>query len=145
MGYAIRYGKVVIPLREGRMLIGRAPSSLVRLDDPKVSRRHASVVLGDAGLFIEDLKSRTGVLVDGRRVQSRQKLHPGARIRVGDCELTVEVELEGGGGELDPQKHGVTTDTGMGFTVHREAIMRLLADGKLDNAREILTADIGAA
>jgi hypothetical protein len=131
-------------LRPGRSLIGRAPKSPVRLEDAKVSRRHAALLLSPAGLFIEDLNSRTGVTVDGVQVKSRHRLNPGARISVGDCELVVEIELDPAT-DPPPQGEGAATEVGVAFAAHREAAMRLLADGNFDEAAAIVESDLTSA
>jgi hypothetical protein len=145
MGYALRYGRVILPIPQGRTLIGREPRAAVRLTDEAVSRRHASLVLSTAGLFIEDLKSRTGVVVNGDQVKGRRRLHPGDRIHIGENELSVELELGTlPGSEWDDAPGGVTTDAAPGFAVHREAAMHLLADGKIGDARDLIASDITA-
>jgi hypothetical protein len=75
----------------GELVIGRAPGNTLQLADPSVSRRHARIVLGNgAGALIEDAGSSHGTFLDGRRVTGPMPLHDGARIRVGNQELTVE-------------------------------------------------------
>ena len=51
-------------------VIGRAEGCDVRLDDPSVSRRHATLHLGPRGCRMEDAGSTSGVYVDGQRVKS---------------------------------------------------------------------------
>src|SRR5689334_6476749 len=49
----------------GTVTIGRHPGCDVVIDDPSVSRRHATVHLGPAGVRIEDLASANGTRVGG--------------------------------------------------------------------------------
>ncbi len=51
-------------------VIGRAEGCDVCLDDPTVSRRHATLHMGPRGCRIEDVGSTSGVFVDGQRVRS---------------------------------------------------------------------------
>jgi Zn-dependent protease len=75
----------------GELVIGRAPGNALQLADPSVSRQHARIVLGNgAGALIEDAGSSHGTFLDGQRVTGPMPLHDGARIRVGNQELTVE-------------------------------------------------------
>ena len=46
----------------GRVLLGRAPESDIRIDHPSVSRRHAALHLGPT-LRLEDLGGRNGTFV----------------------------------------------------------------------------------
>ncbi len=71
----------------GRMLaladepttIGREKGVDIRWDDKGLSRRHARIVRDGSAWIIEDLGSRNGTWVDGRRVD-HVELHDGARI-----------------------------------------------------------------
>jgi two-component system cell cycle response regulator len=64
-------------------VIGRASDATIRLqDDDGVSRRHAKIVQADGRLWIEDLKSANGTIVNGERV-ARCALQDGDKIRIG--------------------------------------------------------------
>ncbi len=81
-----------LPLNE-ETTIGRSPESTVVLDDPSVSRRHARIApaaKGSRRLVIEDVGSRYGTWLGGRRLTLPQPLVDGARLRVGDQELVVD-------------------------------------------------------
>jgi len=59
------------PLIPGeQMSIGRSSDSKIFLDDVTVSRKHASVVLGDAGWLLSDSGSLNGTYVNKNRVIS---------------------------------------------------------------------------
>jgi putative peptide zinc metalloprotease protein len=78
-----------MPLVED-VLIGRSAGATLRLDDPSVSRTHARIRTGNGGVRIEDAGSSHGTWVDGARLTGQLALRDGARIRIGDQELTVE-------------------------------------------------------
>ena len=65
------------------VVIGRDPACDVVVDDPGVSRRHASIMRTGADLMIVDHNSANGTLVHGRRV-GRHRLAPGDVVRLGD-------------------------------------------------------------
>jgi pSer/pThr/pTyr-binding forkhead associated (FHA) protein len=73
-------------LRDGRYLLGRSPEADLRFTLETVSRRHALFVVCGDQITIEDLDSRVGTFVNGRRVTSCS-LPSGARIVVGDITL----------------------------------------------------------
>lgn len=77
------------PLAPGRILIGRHPACGIVLDAVSVSRHHAALEVGDRDVWIEDLGSRNGTLVDGRPVSGRRALADGEQIRIGDQRLRV--------------------------------------------------------
>ena len=62
--------------------IGRHPSCEVIIDDAGVSRRHAKILLQQDEFWLEDLGSRNGTFVDGRRLE-RKHLLDGILIQVG--------------------------------------------------------------
>lgn len=66
--------------------IGRAEECDVSLPDPSVSRVHARLAYEDDRYFIEDHRSRHGILLDGRKVR-REELRPGSEVRLGSITL----------------------------------------------------------
>jgi putative peptide zinc metalloprotease protein len=78
------------------MTIGRAPGSTVRLDDPAVSRRQARISVAGGEVLLEDAGSSYGTWLDGRRLDGREPLRDGSRIRIGDLELVVERHRDDG-------------------------------------------------
>jgi pSer/pThr/pTyr-binding forkhead associated (FHA) protein len=71
------------------MVLGRQAADLV-IDDPQVSRRHASVRPAGDGLEVTDHGSRNGTWVNGARVGGPTRLAPGDRVRLGDTTFEVE-------------------------------------------------------
>jgi pSer/pThr/pTyr-binding forkhead associated (FHA) protein len=71
------------------LLLGRQAGDLV-LDDPQVSRRHASVRPAGDALEVEDHGSRNGTWVNGARVGGVTRLAPGDQVRLGDTVFEVE-------------------------------------------------------
>jgi hypothetical protein len=69
--------------------IGRGPSNDLVLPSLAVSRQHAVIENGPAGLVLRDTGSRNGLVVDGERV-AHVRLVPGQRVHLGDFELTLE-------------------------------------------------------
>ena len=91
-----RAGEVIEP-SEPRITLGRAKSSDVQVPERCVSAAHAFMeVVGDAW-EIEDLGSRNGTFVNGRRVQQRERLKHGDIIQLGIDGPLLEVRLEGSG------------------------------------------------
>ena len=69
--------------------IGRTPHCDVVIKDPLVSREHCLLQLKSEGLFLEDLNSANGTLVNEQRI-TRVLLHPGDKIRLGLSEIVLE-------------------------------------------------------
>jgi diguanylate cyclase (GGDEF)-like protein len=64
------------------LIIGRAASATVRLNDDGISRRHCRIMMVSGQLMIEDLGSANGTLVNGELIQ-QQPLKEGDKIRLG--------------------------------------------------------------
>lgn len=72
--YRVIVRGVEIPLGTGENLIGRKPEAAIFIDDASVSREHARITVGDNAL-LEDLGSKNGTFVNGRRVTAPEPLH----------------------------------------------------------------------
>jgi predicted component of type VI protein secretion system len=60
----------------------------IRLDDPYASARHARISRQGHVVVIEDLGSTNGTYLNEQPLNGPQPLHPGDRIRIGDCEFS---------------------------------------------------------
>lgn len=76
------------PLFRGRNIIGRDGDVAVTLDDPTVSRRHAAIIISAAGARLEDLNSKNGTFVEGRRVAAPIDLAACANLMFGTVAVT---------------------------------------------------------
>ena len=79
------------PLAEGEHTIGRDADTGVCLESPRVSRRHARLVVRGARATIEDLGSKNGTYIGGKRIDGPRELRPGDRIRIGPFTLVFAV------------------------------------------------------
>jgi len=80
---------VRLPLTPGELTLGSHPDCELRLAHSTVSRRHARVVVDGRAVTIEDLGSRNGTRIDGKKVR-RAELTTGTELRVGVVQVTVE-------------------------------------------------------
>jgi len=72
--------------------IGRDASCDVHLDDPLVSRRHASIEFADGLWWLNDLGSRNGTLLNGRRV-SRVPMPGRCEVRLHEQSEAIQFEV----------------------------------------------------
>lgn len=77
----------------GEGVIGRAPTCAIHLKDDHVSLTHARVFERGGTLWVEDLKSTNGTLLNGQSIRHAAPLHAGDRLTVGTIVLTLR---EGG-------------------------------------------------
>jgi pSer/pThr/pTyr-binding forkhead associated (FHA) protein len=71
----------------------------VWIDAPGVSRHHAKIVLEPSGAAVEDLGSKNGTYVGGRRITSSLALNDGDRIRLGSVVVTFRIPPPAGSTE----------------------------------------------
>lgn len=72
-------------------VIGTDPTTCdIVFNDVSVSRQHARLTISkEEQLLIEDLKSRNGTLIDGKKVTSAQALEPNALVSIGTTTFVV--------------------------------------------------------
>jgi len=90
-------GAVVAFEPEARTIrIGRAIDNDVVINDPTVSRMHASVTVSDQGFTVAENPSSTGVEKMGFRISGTDPLVSGDELRIGDTILRFEVVAKKG-------------------------------------------------
>jgi pSer/pThr/pTyr-binding forkhead associated (FHA) protein len=80
-----------ITLHRPVLLVGRHIECDVRLDSPKISRRHCCLAMAYDRILIRDLGSRNGVRVNGRVVEE-VRLHAGDELAIGPILFRLELE-----------------------------------------------------
>ncbi len=70
--------------------VGRHPSSNLCLSDTTVSGRHAEIVTINRDLFVRDLNSTNGTLLNGRKLQNLTGLRSGDVLHFGSAMFTLQ-------------------------------------------------------
>ncbi|MFW6599029.1 FHA domain-containing protein FhaB/FipA [Propionibacteriaceae bacterium Y2011] len=78
-------------LADGTVLIGRSADCQLILEDDYVSTRHARVVAGDSGFYVEDLGSTNGTYVNGQRITQPTTIGLADTVRIGRTIMRLEV------------------------------------------------------
>ena len=94
--FKLIWGDREIALSEGENLLGRDPLAVACIDVASVSRHHARIVVSGDKVTIEDLGSKNGTHVRGRKVKTAAPLHDGDPIRLGSVPLVLR-RFEAGG------------------------------------------------
>jgi len=84
-------GRREFPLMDGEHIVGREPDAAIWLDSPKVSRRHAKIVVNGGSAVLSDLESKNGSFVRGIPVTGPTTLTPGDDVRIGPFALIFRV------------------------------------------------------
>ncbi|MBK7585887.1 MAG: GGDEF domain-containing protein [Myxococcales bacterium] len=80
-------GKLV-RIGDGELSVGRGADADLRLTEESVSLRHARFFRIDEQVYVQDLQSRNGTWVGGKRIESPLRLQDGDHVRIGsDSEL----------------------------------------------------------
>lgn len=82
-------------LQAGENVIGRDPASIVCLDSADVSRRHASIIIDDGGVRLQDLGSKNGTKIGDRAVVGESALQDGDSINIGPSRLVYRTSAAG--------------------------------------------------
>lgn len=75
-----------LPLRIGRVIVGRTVDNDLQIDSRFVSRHHCQLIVSGQACVIEDLNSTNGIYVKSKRVR-RQHLNDGDVVVIGKHEL----------------------------------------------------------
>ncbi|HSN53031.1 MAG TPA: FHA domain-containing protein, partial [Candidatus Sulfomarinibacteraceae bacterium] len=95
------------------IVVGRSSDAEIAVPDRAMSRRHARLYRNGDSWYVEDLGSRNGTLLDGRRVEATSLLSPGSSLRIGSTTINVN-----GSSSHDAADDGPALD---GHTVFRSA------------------------
>ncbi len=85
--YRLIWGNREIAVNFGENLLGRDEDSIVWIDDALVSRRHARIVIDETGAVLEDLNSRNGTFLRGKRIKAPTKLADEDQVTIGPASM----------------------------------------------------------
>ena len=76
----------------GEATVGRAPGCAIVLTGDYVSGHHARLFEHDGRVWVEDLGSTNGTLLNGRRVRRPVAMRAGDRLKIGEVVLGLRLE-----------------------------------------------------
>jgi DNA-binding winged helix-turn-helix (wHTH) protein len=88
-----------IQLSPGENLLGRDAAATVWIDDLAVSRQHARIVVGDEGATLEDLRSKNGTKLRGKKIEGIVALSDRDTIEVGPATIVFRLYRQTGSTE----------------------------------------------
>ena len=118
-----------VPIRGGKLVIGRGPECQLRVGSSMVSRSHASIERRGHRFFLRDLASTNGSLLNGRTVRDREvELADGDRVQIGPLTFALAV------GEANPRiddRHFVEPSAWPGYDESRDSTEEFIDLGDL--------------
>lgn len=76
-----------LPVAENGFRAGRSLENELQIPDPYVSSRHLRIYFEAGRVYVQDLNSRNGTLVNGKRLIGTAALDPEDEIRLGETRL----------------------------------------------------------
>jgi DNA-binding winged helix-turn-helix (wHTH) protein len=89
--YRLIWGNREIALAPGENLLGRDEAATVWIDDALVSRRHARIVIDETGAVLEDLDSKNGTYLRGKKIDAPTELGDGDEVTIGPVSMVFRV------------------------------------------------------
>lgn len=80
----------VLPEVGGEILLGRAASCALDVNDDYASSRHAKIWRDEEGFVVEDLTSTNGTFVNGHQITQPTRFGVGDVIRIGRSQMQLE-------------------------------------------------------
>jgi pSer/pThr/pTyr-binding forkhead associated (FHA) protein len=109
--YRLQYRGTLFPIRAGEVILGRSSYASIVVNNPLASREHAVVRAAAGRLEVQDLGSKNGTYVNGKRVQGTIGVDDGDVIKIGTDVIEVAKVSA-----LDPQQLRVATEPGRSST-----------------------------
>lgn len=82
-----------LAVKKEKFLIGRSPKCHLCAGSTAISRKHCAIRRYDAKATVEDLGSRNGTLINGKKIDSETELQSGDEITIGPLKFLVTISL----------------------------------------------------
>ena len=89
--YRLVWGAREIALNQGVNILGRDESAVAWIDASTVSRRHAQITIDDRRAVLEDLGSKNGTFMRGKRISAPCPLADGDEIGIGRVRMSFRI------------------------------------------------------
>lgn len=76
------------------IIIGRDPSCHIVIQDPKASKQHTKISIGETKCIVEDMGSTNGTRVNGHKIKNRVSVMHRDRVRVAGINFVVHIGEE---------------------------------------------------
>jgi DNA-binding NtrC family response regulator len=125
-------------LEGGMLTIGRGDQSGISIDDGRVSRNHAEVLLRDGLWRVRDLKSRNGTFLEGRRIEGETEATERGVLSIGGALLLLCSDIR------PFEASGVETREGIVVGPRLRPVWRAIVDAAATSRVLHITGDTGS-
>lgn len=116
-----------IAVKKDEFLIGRSQSCHLCAGSSSISRKHCAITRKDAKVFVKDLGSRNGTIINGEKITEEVELSSGDELSVGTLRMLVTIT------------HGITNLKRPKVNSVAEAVERTVKTGDTDIAEDDIT------
>jgi DNA-binding winged helix-turn-helix (wHTH) protein len=91
VAYRLFWGPREVALEEGETILGRDPDATAFIDHTSVSRHHARITIAGDQVTVEDLQSKNGTFLRGKKLETPSPLADGDELKLGSVPLIFRV------------------------------------------------------
>jgi pSer/pThr/pTyr-binding forkhead associated (FHA) protein len=82
-----------IPITGAAFTIGRDPKCSLEASNPALAEQHCALTIRQGQLFVRDLETDTGTLVNDVRINGEIRVREGDRVKVGPLLFRISIEI----------------------------------------------------
>ena len=105
---------------QNEIIIGREPGSDIQIDNIAISREHACIVNGPNDFFIEDMNSKNGIFINGKKI-TKKFLKTNDEVTIGKYSLQIILE-EDPALQKNRKTKAIDTTYRMGLAEYKKAL-----------------------
>ena len=134
-----------IKVAQPEFFIGREEGCHLRPHSDTVSRKHCVIRVADSQVSIEDLGSRNGVFVNGRKILEAQSIKAGDKLQIGKLQFELVVDVPIGAGKRpavkDIKEAAARTSSDSGLMVDTDISDWLSEADEVERTRRLTDPD----
>ncbi len=121
----VNKGKL-IPITRTQFPVGRDASCHLRPASPAVSKRHCAVLVREGKVFVRDLKSTNGTLLNDQPIDGEVEVQDGDKLQIGPLNLVIRIERRTA--ETAPAPAKASKPRSRGHTVDEDSVADMLLE-----------------
>src|SRR5262249_18894372 len=124
----------LIPITKTQFLVGRDSTCHLRPASPAVSKRHCAVIVREGKVFVRDLKSTNGTILNDQPIEGEVEVKDGDKLQIGPLNLVIRVERR----ERAPAPGRAPKPKSRGQAVDEDSVADMLLEmDEEENSKEV--------